>query len=166
LMKFFSERRVIMEKTYLTKDGYDKLYADLEYLKTTKRREIAKQLDYARSFGDLRENAEYEAAKQALSMNEIRIRELEEKIATAEIISSENISTDKVFIGAKVTLWDDDFEEEVEYEITGDESDPSKGKISVNSPVAKALLGHSVNDEVEIKAPRGIFKYKILKIDR
>jgi len=165
-MKFFSERRVIMEKTYLTKDGYDKLYADLEYLKTTKRREIAKQLDYARSFGDLRENAEYEAAKQALSMNEIRIRELEEKIATAEIISSENISTDKVFIGAKVTLWDDDFEEEVEYEITGDESDPSKGKISVNSPVAKALLGHSVNDEVEIKAPRGIFKYKILKIDR
>ncbi|NLW32182.1 MAG: transcription elongation factor GreA [Fibrobacter sp.] len=155
-----------MEKTYLTKDGYDKLYADLEYLKTTKRREIAKQLDYARSFGDLRENAEYEAAKQALSMNEIRIRELEEKIATAEIISSENISTDKVFIGAKVTLWDDDFEEEVEYEITGDESDPSKGKISVNSPVAKALLGHSVNDEVEIKAPRGIFKYKILKIDR
>lgn len=165
-MKFFSERRVIMEKTYLTKDGYDKLYADLEYLKTTKRREIAKQLDYARSFGDLRENAEYEAAKQALSMNEIRIRELEEKIATAEIISSENISTDKVFIGAKVTLWDDDFEEEVEYKITGDESDPSKGKISVNSPVAKALLGHSVNDEVEIKAPRGIFKYKILKIDR
>jgi transcription elongation factor GreA len=165
-MKIFSERRVIMEKTYLTKDGYDKLYADLEYMKTTKRREIAKQLDYARSFGDLRENAEYEAAKQALSMNEIRIREIEEKIATAEIINTENISTDKVFIGTKVTLWDDDFEEEVEYEITGDESDPSMGKISVNSPVAKALLGHSVNDEVEIKAPRGIFKYKILKIAR
>ena len=155
-----------MEKTYLTKDGYNKLYADLEYLKTTRRREIAKQLDYARSFGDLRENAEYEAAKQALSMNEIRIRELEEKIATAEILNPENVATDKVFIGAKVTLWVDDFEEEVEYEITGDESDPSRGKISVNSPVATALLGHSVDDEVEIKAPRGIFKYKILKISR
>lgn len=155
-----------MEKTYLTKDGYNKLYADLEYLKTTRRREIAKQLDYARSFGDLRENAEYEAAKQALSMNEIRIRELEEKIATAEILNPENVATDKVFIGAKVTLWDEDFEEEVEYEITGDESDPSRGKISVNSPVATALLGHSVDDEVEIKAPRGIFKYKILKISR
>ena len=156
-----------MEKTYLTKDGYEKLYADLEYLKTTKRKEIAKQLDYARSFGDLRENAEYEAAKQALSMNEIRIRELEEKIATAEIISSDAIASDKVFIGAKVTLWDEDFEEEIKYEITGaDEADPSEGKISVNSPVASALLGHSVDDEVEIKAPRGVFKYKILKITR
>lgn len=155
-----------MEKTYLTKDGYEKLCADLEYLKTTRRREIAHQLDFARSLGDLRENAEYEAAKQALAMNEIRIREFEEKIVTAEIISAENIAADKIFIGATVTLWDDDFEEEVEYEITGDEADPSKGKITVNSPVAKALLGHTVDDIVEIQAPRGVFKYKVLKISR
>ncbi len=156
-----------MEKTYLSKDGYDKLVSNLEYLKTTKRREIAKQLDFARSFGDLRENAEYEAAKQALSMNETRIRELEEKLSKAEIINIDSIQTDKIFIGAKVTLWDLDFEEEVEYELTGtDESDPSKGKISVNSPVAKALLGHSVDDLIEIKVPRGVLKYKVMKIYR
>lgn len=156
-----------MEKTYLTRDGYDKLLADLEYLKTTRRREIASQLDLARSYGDLRENAEYEAAKQALTMNEIRIRELEEKISQAEIINTNAIATDKVFIGAKVTLWDIDFEEEVEFELTGtDEADPSRGKISVNSPVAKALLGHSEGDTVEAKVPRGVLKYKILKIFR
>lgn len=156
-----------MEKTYLSKDGYDKLISNLEYLKTAKRREIAKQLDFARSFGDLRENAEYEAAKQALSMNETRIRELEDKLSKAEIINIDSIQTDKIFIGAKVTLWDLDYEEEVEYELTGtDESDPTKGKISVNSPVAKALLGHSVDDLIEIKVPRGILNYKVMKIYR
>lgn len=156
-----------MEKTYLSKDGYEKLVKDLEYLKTTRRREIAKQLDYARSFGDLRENAEYEAAKQALSLNETRIHELEQKISTAEIINIDNIQTDKIFFGCKVTLWDLDYEEEVDYEITGtDEADPSKGKISVNSPVAKALLGHVVDDLIEIQVPRGILKYKVLKIFR
>jgi len=156
-----------MEKTLLSKDGYEKLIADLEYLKTVKRRDIAKQLDYARSFGDLSENAEYEAAKLAQTMNETRIHELESKIANAEIISIENIQSDKIFIGAKVTLWDIDYEEEVDYELTGtDEADPSKGKISVNAPVAKALLGHGVDDLIEIHVPRGVLKYKVLKISR
>ena len=156
-----------MEKTYLTKDGYDKLMADLEYLRTKRRHEIARQLDHARSFGDLRENAEYEAAKQALSMNEIRIRELSDKIAHAEIINTESTQTDKVFIGTKVKLWDLDFEEEVHFEITGtEEANPSEGKISVNSPVATALLGHSVEDIVEAKAPKGVLKFKILEIYR
>ena len=100
-----------METTYLTKEGYNKLLSDLEYLKTTRRKEIAAQLDLARSHGDLRENAEYEAAKHALALNEIRIRELEEKISTAQIINTENLATDKIFIGAKVTLYDIDFEE-------------------------------------------------------
>jgi transcription elongation factor GreA len=156
-----------MEKTLLSKDGYDKLIADLEYLKTVKRRDIAKQLDFARSFGDLSENAEYEAAKLAQSMNETRIHELESKMANAEIINIDNIQSDKIFIGAKVTLWDIDYEEEVYYELTGtDEADPSKGKISVNSPVAKALLGHGVDDLIEIHVPRGVLKYKVLKISR
>lgn len=156
-----------MDKTYLTKGGYEKLIADLEYLKTTRRREIAKQLDFARSFGDLRENSEYEAAKHALQMNEIRINELEDKISTAEIINPDSIQTDKIFFGAKTVLWDIDFEEEVEYEITSqDEANPSEGKISVDSPVAKALLGHSVGDIIDIKVPRGILKYKVLKIFR
>ncbi|HON11050.1 MAG TPA: transcription elongation factor GreA [Chitinispirillaceae bacterium] len=156
-----------MEKVYLSKDGYDKMVADLEFLKTSKRREIAKQLDLARSFGDLRENAEYETAKQALALNEIRIRELEEKISRAEIIKPESIQTDKVFLGSKVTLWDLTYEEEVIFELTGsDEADPAEGRISINSPVATALLGHSVGETVEVKAPRGVQKYKILKISR
>jgi transcription elongation factor GreA len=156
-----------MERTLLSKEGYEKLISDLEFLKTVQRRDIARQLDFARSLGDLSENAEYEAAKLAQSMNETRIHELESKIANAEIINIENIQSDKIFIGAKVTLWDIDYEEEVYYELTGtDEADPSKGKISVNSPVAKALLGHDVDDLIEIHVPRGVLKYKVLKISR
>ncbi len=156
-----------MPKTYLTRDGYEKLVADLEFLQTTRRREIAQQLDHARSFGDLRENAEYEAAKHALQMNEIRIAELQEKITTAEIINTDNIATDKVVIGTKVTLWDFAYEEEIEYEITGsEEADAAAGKISINSPVAVALLGHTEGDLVEVKAPRGVMKYEIKKISR
>jgi len=149
----------------VTTEGLSKLQSDLEYHKTTRRREIAKQLDLARSFGDLRENAEYEAAKHALSLNEIRIRELEDKMANAEIINRDSRSNDKIFIGAKVTLWDFEYEEEVEYELTGsEESNPSEGKISVNSPVAKALLGHGIGDEIDIRVPKGLLKYKVKAI--
>lgn len=156
-----------MEKTYLSKGGYEKMVSELEFLKTTRRREIAKQLDFARSLGDLSENAEYEAAKMALSMNETLIREMEEKIVSAEILNMENVPTDKIFIGAKVSLWDLDYEEEAYFEITGtDEADPLQNKISVNTPVAKALLGHSVDDIVEIRVPRGIMKYRVIKIER
>lgn len=154
-----------MEKTYMTKDGYEKLMASLEFMKTTKRHEIARQLDLARSFGDLRENAEYEAAKHALSMNELRIREIEEKLTQAEIISKNPTQSDKIFIGSKAVLWDLDFEEEVEYELTGsEETDPSLGKISISSPVGKALLGHVIDDIIEIKVPRGTLRYKVMKI--
>jgi len=156
-----------MEKTYLTREGYEKLVADLEYLQGAKRREIAAQLDFARSFGDLKENAEYDAAKRALQMNETRIAELQSKITNAQIISTENISTDKVIIGTKVTLWDFAYEEEIEYEITGsEEADPVNNKISINSPVATALLGHAAGDTVEVKAPRGVMKYEIRSISR
>ncbi|MFP4013040.1 MAG: transcription elongation factor GreA [Chitinispirillaceae bacterium] len=156
-----------MEKVYLTKNGYEKLVSDLEYLQTTRRKEIAQQLDQARSHGDLRENAEYEAAKHALQLNETRIKEIQEKITSAQIVSTENISTDKVIIGTKVTLWDFAFEEEIEYEITGsEESDPASGKISINSPVATALLGHKVGEQVEVQAPRGTMKFEIKKISR
>jgi transcription elongation factor GreA len=155
-----------MEKTYVTTEGFEKLKRDYEYLKTTRRREIAKQLDHARSFGDLRENAEYDAAKQALSFNEIRIRELEEKIANAEVVQRDNRQTDKIFIGAKVTLWDLDYEEDVVYELTGsEEANPAEGKISVNAPVAKALLGHQVGDTIEIQVPRGVLKYQVKTIE-
>jgi len=155
-----------MDKIYVTAEGLAKLQSDLEYLKTTRRREIAHQLDHARSFGDLRENAEYEAAKHALSLNEIRIRELEEKLAHAEIISRDPGQADKIFIGAKVKLWDFDYEEELFYEITGsEESNPVEGKISIDSPVAKALLGHKIEDIIEIKVPKGTSKYKVMEIN-
>jgi len=156
-----------MEKTYLTRGGYEKLAADLEFLQSVKRREIAEQLAQARSHGDLKENAEYDAAKHAQAMNETRIRELQEKLTTAEIIDTENVSTDKVLFGTKVTLWDFSYEEEIEYEITGsEEADPASGKISINSPVATELLGHAVGDQIEVKAPRGMMKYEIRKISR
>jgi len=156
-----------MEKTYLTRGGYEKLAADLEFLQSVKRREIAEQLAQARSHGDLKENAEYDAAKHAQAMNETRIRELQEKLTTAEIIDTENVSTDKVLFGTKVTLWDFSYEEEIEYEITGsEEADPVAGKISINSPVATALLGHAVGDQIEVKAPRGMMKYEVRKISR
>ncbi len=160
-------QEVGMEKTYVTEEGHKKLVSELEYLKTTRRQEIAKQLDYARSFGDLRENAEYEAAKHALQMNEIRINELDMKVANAVIVDMNSVSTDKVIIGTKVLLWDFDFEEEIEYFITGtEEADPASGKISVNSPVATALLGHKVGDKVEVQAPRATMNYEIKKISR
>jgi transcription elongation factor GreA len=156
-----------MEKTYLTREGYEKMAADLKLMQTVKRREILEQLEMARAHGDLRENAEYEAAKHALQMLDIRINEMHEKIASAEIFSTDNITTDKVVIGTKVTLWDFSYEEEIVYLITGtDEADPAAGKISINSPVATALLGHTVGDQIEVKAPRGVMKYEIRKIDR
>ncbi|MDR2577383.1 MAG: transcription elongation factor GreA [Chitinispirillales bacterium] len=153
-----------MERICLTRKEYEDCAAELEQLQTVKRREIAAQLDLARSHGDLSENAEYEAAKHALQLNEIRISELQGKIATADIIDIENISTDKVVIGTKVTLWDFTYNEEVEYRITGAEADPEAGKISASSPIAKALFGHSAGDTVEIKAPRGTMKFEIKKI--
>lgn len=154
-----------MEKTYVTAEGLVKLQKDLEYHKTTRRREIAKQLDHARSFGDLRENAEYEAAKHALSLNEIRIRELEDQVSNIQVINPDAGQSGKIFIGARVTLWDFDFEEEIEYLLTGSvEANPAEGKISVDSPVGKAMLGHVVDDIIEVQAPRGVLKYKVLSI--
>jgi transcription elongation factor GreA len=156
-----------MEKTYLTPGGHEKLAADLEYLTSVRRREIAEQLATARSHGDLKENAEYDAAKHAQTMNETRIRELQEKLSNAEIINNDNVCTDKVIFGTKVSLWDFKYEEEVEYEITGsEEADPTEGKISVNSPVAVALLGHSVGDRIEVKTPGGMAQYEIRGISR
>jgi len=156
-----------MEKTYLSREGYDKMLSDLEFLKSSQRREIAKQLEIARSFGDLRENSEYESAKQAMAMNEIRIRELEDKLARAEILTGEVAQTDKILLGSKVRLWDLDFEEEVLYELVGsDEADPGKDRISINSPVAKALLGHTAGETIEVQVPRGVLRYKITEISR
>ncbi len=156
-----------MERIYLTREGYAKLVEELEYLKNVKRKEISKALEHARQLGDLRENAEYDAAKEALALNEKRIQELEEKLSRVEIIDETKISTEAVYLGCRVRLLDLDTNEELEYTLVGaEEANPQEGLISVSSPVGKALLGHRENEIVQIQIPAGILKYKILRISR
>lgn len=156
-----------MDEIYLTKDGHKKLLEELEYLKTVKRRELSKAIGEARSHGDISENAEYDAAKEAQALNEQRIAELEEKLSRARIIDDEYMPKDEVLIGATVKLKDLHSEEELEYTLVSEiEADYSQGKISITSPVGQGLLGHKENEIVEIKTPAGILRYKILKISR
>lgn len=161
------EVRMGTEDIYLTREGYDKLIKELKRLKTIKRRELSKEIGIARTFGDISENAEYAAAKEAQGLNEKKIAELETKLAGARILDSENISKDKAFIGATVELKNLDSGEEFEYTLVAEvEADFEQGKISVSSPVGKGLLGHKENETVKIKIPSGVLKYKILKISR
>ena len=152
---------------YLTREGYQKLMEGLEFLKTVKRRELSKAVGEARAHGDLSENAEYDAAKEAQALNEKRIAELEEKLSRGRILDDENIPKDEVLIGATVRLKDLDSEEELEYTLVSEvEADYAQGKISISSPVGQGLLGHKENEIVEIKTPAGTLRYKILKISR
>ncbi|MDD5432734.1 MAG: transcription elongation factor GreA [Candidatus Omnitrophica bacterium] len=156
-----------MNEIYLTKKGYQKLAEELEHLKKVKRKEISKAIGKAREHGDISENADYDAAKDAQAHNEKQIAELESKIAGARIIDDENIPSDEVLIGATVKLKDMDTDEELEYTLVSEvEADYSQNKISVTSPVGSGLLNHKENEVVEIKIPAGILKYKILKISR
>jgi len=156
-----------MDQIYLTRAGYDKLIKELEYLKQVRRRELSKAIGEARAHGDISENAEYDAAKDAQALNEKRIAELEEKLANGRILDNENMSSDEVLIGAKVQLRDLDSDEVIEYTlVSGEEADYNEGKISVSSPVGSALLNHKVKDIVEIKVPVGTIKYEILNISR
>jgi transcription elongation factor GreA len=155
------------EAIYLTRQGYEKLREQLEYLKTVCRREIVEELSKAIAHGDLSENAEYDAAKEAQAENEIRITELEKKLTGARIIDEENIPAGEVWIGATVKLKDLGSGEELKYTLVSEEeADYLQGKISISSPVGKGLLGHKENDIVQIKVPAGILRYKILKISR
>ncbi len=155
-----------MADLYLTKAGHQKLVEELEYLKTTKRRQLSKAIGEARAHGDISENAEYDAAKDAQGMNEKRIAELEEKLSSARILD-ENISADEVLIGAKVKLKDLATGEELEYTLVSqEEANYEENKISIASPIGSGLLNHKPNEVVEIKIPAGTLKYKILKISR
>ncbi len=151
---------------YMTQEGYEKLVGELEYLKTVKRRQLAKAIGEARAYGDISENAEYDAAKDAQAHNEKEIMELEDKLSRVRILDK-NIPKDQVLIGAKVKLLDMDTQEELEYTLVSDlEADYNQAKISVSSPVGSGLLGHKVNEVAEIKIPAGILKYKIIEITR
>jgi transcription elongation factor GreA len=152
---------------YLTQDGYVKLREKLEYLIRVRRKEIAKMLEHARSFGDLSENAEYDAAKEVQHMNEIQIAELAAKISSARVIGEGEIAGDKVYFGATVRLLDLKTNEEIQYTLVSeDEADFFKNKISVTSPVGKGLLGKVEGDTVEIEVPAGVLNYRIIKITR
>jgi len=152
---------------YLTRSGYEKLSEELERLKTVKRREFSKAIGEARAHGDISENAEYDAAKDAQGMNEKRISELEFKLANAQIIDDASMPKDEILIGATAKLKDMDTEEELAYTFVSEvEADYTQNKISISSPVGKALLGHKIGEVVEIKIPAGILKYKILNISR
>lgn len=154
-----------MAENYLTPEGKKQLEEKLHYLKTVKRPEVVKKIGIAREYGDLSENAEYDAAKEEQAILESQIADIESTLLNAVIIKKSNIDTSKVSIGTKVKLYDLEFDEEVEYKIIGsDESDPKNGIISNVSPVGSALLGHKVDDVVTVKTPNGEIKFKILSI--
>lgn len=154
-------------EVYLTREGYEKLKQELEYLEKVKRKEISKAIAHARSLGDLKENAEYDSAKNEQAHCEKRVAELKQQLSRVKIIDSEDIPRDRVFIGAKVSLLDTDTGEQFEYMLVSkEEADYENGKISIESPVGKALMQRKVDDAVEIQVPAGLLKYKILKISR
>ena len=151
----------------LTQEGYDKLEQELETLKTEKRTEIAERIKVALGFGDLSENSEYDEAKSAQAANETKIAELENKLRYAKIIDESEIDTKTVQVGNIVKVLDIEFNEEVSYTIVGStEVNLAENKISNESPIGKALLGAKKNQIVEVQAPAGIMKYKILSITK
>ena len=153
------------KEVLLTQEGYDKLEKELEYLRTEKRAEVAERIKVALGFGDLSENSEYDEAKTAQAENEAKIADLENKIRYAKIIDESEIDTKTVQVGNVVKVFDMEFEEEETYTIVGStEVDLSQNKISNESPIGMALLGAKKNQIVEVNAPAGIIKYKVLSI--
>ena len=149
----------------LTQEGFDNLEKELNYLKTEKRAEIADRIKVALGFGDLSENSEYDEAKTAQAENEGKIVELENKIRHAKIIDEKDIDTKTVQVGNKVKLYDEEFKEEIEYTIVGStEVNLAENRISNESPLGMALLGAKKNQIVEVAAPAGVMKYKVLAI--
>ncbi|MCP4253316.1 MAG: transcription elongation factor GreA [Candidatus Scalindua sp.] len=150
----------------MSKDGYQRLTKELDEMKNVKRPEIQEAIATARAFGDLKENAEYHAAREAQGMLEAKIRQLEDKLARTEIVDSSNIPTDAVHFGAKVEVKDLDTGDIENYELVGaGDDDPMNDKILVSSPFAQAFLEHKVGDKVEVNAPAGVLRFEILKIE-
>ena len=151
----------------LTDEGLLKLEHELEMLKTQKRQEVAEKIKIARGFGDLSENAEYDAAKEEQAQVEARIVHLENMLKNAKVIDQDDIDLTKVSIGTKVKVYDEEFDEEIEYNIVGStEADPDLFKISDESPVGRALIGKSIDEIVDIETPGGVIKFKILSISK
>lgn len=155
-----------MEKIPMTTGGHAALEVELKNRTSVERPRIISAISEARAHGDLSENAEYHAAKEQQSLNEGRIAELEDKLSRAEIIDVAKLSGSRVKFGATVTLVDEDTDEEKRYQIVGDlEADVKLGKISISSPIARALIGKEEGDSIEVTAPGGARGYEILKVN-
>lgn len=151
--------------TVLTRKGEEKLKEELNELKSVRRREVAEKIKVALSFGDLSENSEYDEAKNEQGMIESRIAEIEQTLAHAQIIDDDDISTEKVGIGTTVKILDMDMDEEMEFKMVGTkEADINSGKMSDESPIGAAIMGHEVGEKVEVETPSGVIGFKILEI--
>jgi transcription elongation factor GreA len=149
----------------LTPEGYEKLKQEIDYLRGEKRREVAERIRVAREFGDIAENAEYDDAKNEQAMLEHKSAQLEERLANARVIDTGDVDTSVVSLGSKVRLRDVDANETVEYHIVGSaEANPAEQKLSNESPVGKAIMGRKKGETVEVTAPRGALKFKIMDI--
>lgn len=155
-----------MEKIPMTVQGHAALETELRRLQSEERPRIIEAISEARSHGDLSENAEYHAAKEAQGMNEARIAELEDKLGRADVIDVAKLSGTTVKFGATATLMDEDTDEEKRWQIVGElEADVRKGRISITSPMARALIGKKVGDVVDVTTPGGAKSYEVLKIE-
>ena len=155
-----------MDKVPMTVEGFHKLEAELHRLKSVERPRIIQAIAEARQHGDLAENAEYHAAKEAQGLNESKVAEIEDKLSRADVIDPAKLSGSTVKFGATVTLEDEDTGEKVKYKIVGEfEASVREGKISISSPIARALIGKSKGDSAEVTTPKGARSYEILKIE-
>lgn len=154
-----------MDKVPMTIEGFAALEAELQRLKSVERPRIIQAISEARSHGDLSENAEYHAAKEQQGLNEAKVADLEDKLSRADVIDISKLTGETVKFGATVKLEDEDTEEQVTYKIVGEfEADVKKGKISITSPIARALIGKRAGDNVEVTTPKGTRAYEILKV--
>jgi transcription elongation factor GreA len=154
-----------VKEVMLTPEGFEKLKGEIEYLSTERRREIAERIRVAREFGDIAENAEYDAAKNEQAHLEARIAVLEERLANARVVTKKEIKSGEVSVGTKVRLRDVKANKTVEYHIVGSaEADPAANKLSNESPVGKAIMGRKKGETVEVAAPRGKLTFKIMDI--
>ena len=156
---------MLEKKTVLTYEGLKKLEAELQELKVVRRLEVAQLIKEARSLGDLSENAEYDAAKEEQAAVEARIVQLEKMLRNAEVIDEDSLGAEVISVGSKVTVFDMEFDEKVEYLIVGSaEADPISGRISNESPLGMALIGRGLDEVISVEAPDGIIQFRILEI--
>jgi transcription elongation factor GreA len=155
-----------MERVPITVEGFKQLETELQRLKGEERPRIIAAISEARSHGDLSENAEYHAAKEAQGMNEAKVADLEDKVNRADIVDVTKLSGTAIKFGATVTLVDEDTDEKVKYKIVGDtEASIKDGKISISSPIARALIGKAKGDSTEVTTPKGSRSYQVLKVE-